>query len=152
MRRISLVPAARCSRNARGNQSSLEVARPDASTLGATAFNVGMIDAHAFKRDQDEKIQELPGHVEGWLQVEGGPAVVGLNEIAPPIAKKLIERLQRDNNLNVGHFTHESNTLMWLLLFTTPPTCGRKAGQAAPPNPWTQHQDCDHAFGGRSTF
>ena len=104
---------ARCL-HARGNQSRLG-ATPDASMLGAIAFNVGMIDANCFKKDQDAKIQELAGYVEGWLHLEGGPAVVGLNEIAPPIAKKLVDRLQR-NDVNVGVFTHESNSLLWRTL------------------------------------
>ena len=47
--------------------------------------------------------------------MEGCPAIVGLNEIAPALVKKLVDRLQR-NDVNVGVFTHETNSLLWLTL------------------------------------
>ena len=87
-------------------------ATADASMLGATAFNVGMITDHAFKNTQDQKVAELAGHVEQWLVLDGGPAVVGLNEIAPNIAQKLVARLKRQG-LDVEIATHESNSLLW---------------------------------------
>ena len=89
-------------------------AMPDASTLGATCFNVGMIDSTSFGSQQEGKVVELAGHVNEWLQ--DGPAVVGLNEIAPTIAQHLVERLQSDHGLAVDIATHESNSLLWRTL------------------------------------
>ena len=83
---------------------------PDASTLGVTAFNVGMLQAISFAQTQDEKVAELAGHVKRWL--EEGPAVVGLNEIAPSIAKKLVEKL-KEQKLDVDIATSDSNSLLW---------------------------------------
>jgi hypothetical protein len=83
---------------------------PDASTLGVTAFNVGMLQAISFAQRQDEKVAELAGHVKRWL--EEGPAVVGLNEIAPSIAKKLVEKL-KEQKLDVDIATSDSNSLLW---------------------------------------
>ena len=95
-----------------GDASSSTRARPpDAPTLGVTAFNVGMIQAHAFKKEQDEKVAELAGHVKQWLKE--GPAVVGLNEIHPSIAQKLVDELQQQQ-LNVGIATDDSNSLKLL--------------------------------------
>ena len=79
----------------------------DASTLGVTAFNVGMIHANAFFKTQGSKVAELAGYVERWL--EEGPAVVGLNEIHRDIVTKLLDKLK----FNVGFAFHESNCLLW---------------------------------------
>ena len=87
---------------------------PDASTLGATCFNVGMIASDSFASQQQGKVVELARHVFGWVQ--DGPAVVGLNEIAPTIAQHLVERLQSDHGLAVDIATHESNSLLWRTL------------------------------------
>ena len=84
-------------------------ATADASTLGVTAFNVGMINPDSFGRMQDEKVAELARYVEQWLQLEDGPAVVGLNEIAPTIAQKVVEKLE----LEVDIVTHDSNSVLW---------------------------------------
>ena len=99
---------------------------PDASSLGVTALNVGMIQADAFsgiaprwarKGKQDEKLEVLAGHVLRWLQE--GPAVVGLNEIAPSLVEKLVRKLEQ-RRLDVGIATSDSNSLLWRLssLFT----------------------------------
>ena len=83
---------------------------PDASTLVVTALNVGMIHADSFVRRQDDLVAALAGHVEKWL--EEGPGVVGLNEIHPIIARKLVEKLGREQ-LDVGIATDDSNSLLW---------------------------------------
>ena len=70
---------------------SLRTTPHDASTLVVTAFNVGMIHENSFKKKQDQHVTELASHVKTWLR--GGPAVVGLNEIHPSIADKLVEKL-----------------------------------------------------------
>ena len=80
---------------------------PDASSLGVTAFNVGMIQEDAFTKMQDSKVAELAGYVERWL--EEGPAVVGLNEIHPHIVTKLQHKLKVDVDIAI----HESNCLLW---------------------------------------
>ena len=88
---------------------------PDASTLGATCFNVGMIEESSFARHgQRGKVVELAGHVYQWLR--DGPAVVGLNEIHPKIALVLVEQLENHHGLAVGIATHESNSLLWRTL------------------------------------
>ena len=84
---------------------------PDASTLGVTAFNVGMISATAFTGSpwggQDAKVALLAGYVETWL--EHGPAVVGLNEIHATIVKKL--QLKLKDVVDVA--SHDTNCLLW---------------------------------------
>ena len=87
---------------------------PDASTLGVTvtAYNVGMIQADAFGKKQPSMVATLADYVVNWLNVEG-PAVVGLNEIAPEIAGKLEKTLKEQWQLNVGRATHETNTILW---------------------------------------
>ena len=88
---------------------------PDASTLGATCFNVGMIEESSFARHgQTGKVIELAGSVFQWLR--DGPAVVGLNEIHPNIALALVEQLEKHHGLAVGIATHESNSLLWRTL------------------------------------
>ena len=88
---------------------------PDASTLGATCFNVGMIEESSFARHgQIEKVVELRAHVYQWLR--DGPAVVGLNEIHPNIALLLVQLLEHHDGLAVGIATHESNSLLWRTL------------------------------------
>ena len=86
---------------------------PDASTLGVTvtAYNVGMIQADAFGKKQPSMVATLADYVVNWLNVEG-PAVVGLNEIAPSMAKKLVEKLERQK-LDVGIATSDSNSFLW---------------------------------------
>ena len=79
----------------------------DASTLGVTAFNVGMMQANAFGQKQEAKVAELARHVETWL--EDGPAVVGLNEIHPTIAMMLEMLLAL--RVDVGIATLDSNSL-----------------------------------------
>ena len=91
-----------------GDASATRAPPPDASTLGATAFNVGMISADAFKQTQDEKVAQLAHHVASWLA--DGPAVVGLNEIHPNIAAKLRVQLQQQG-IDVGIATDDSNSL-----------------------------------------
>ena len=93
------------------NDASTRANPPDASTLGVTAFNVGMIDPKAFAKTQYDKVAELATHVKSWLDSEE-LAVVGLNEIAPSIAEKLVEELER-RKLDVGIATSESNSLLW---------------------------------------
>ena len=78
------------------------------STLGATA-DASTLGVTAFGRMQDEKVAELARYVEQWLQLEDGPAVVGLNEVAPTIAQKVVEKLE----LEVGIATHDSNSVLW---------------------------------------
>ena len=84
---------------------------PDASTLGTTAFNVGMIVQDAVGNLQDTKVAELAGHVQSWLEI-AEIAVVGLNEIHPSIAKKLVKELGQ-RQLDVGIATHDSDSLLW---------------------------------------
>ena len=74
---------------------------PDASTLGVTACNVGMIQEDAFTKTQDSKVAELAGHVERWL--EEGPAMVGLHEIHPNSVTKLQLKLKVD--VDIEHRT-----------------------------------------------
>ena len=101
--------------------ASTRARTPDASTLGVTAFNVGMIQEDAFTGKkhkagkQDENLEELAGNVQRWL-VEG---VVGLNEIHPSLVQKLVKKLE-ERQLSVGHATSDSNSLLWRLssLFT----------------------------------
>ena len=71
--------------------------------LRMTALNVGMIDENCFKKEQDATIFELAAHVACWLQLDDCPAIVGLNELAPQIAHKLVEQLQ---HLNINIATH----------------------------------------------
>ena len=78
----------------------------DASTLGVTAYNVGMIQANAFIKTQGSLVTKLAGYVESWL--EEGPAVVGLNEIHRDIVTKLHRKLK----VNVDIAIHESNCLL----------------------------------------
>ena len=85
---------------------------PDASTLGVTAFNVGMIAENSFYQSQDEKVEELASHVRMWL--EERPAVVGLNEIHPNIGKKLQSVLQQEVDVDIA--AHESNCILWRTL------------------------------------
>ena len=69
---------------------------PDASTLTATAFNVGMIGEDSFETQQ--KVKQLARWVIEWLEGTGG-AVVGLNEIHPTIARKLWRQLHMKAHL-----------------------------------------------------
>ena len=87
---------------------------PDASTLGVTALNVGMPQARNFLSTQDDKVVELAARVQEWL--ENGPAVVGLNEIHPDIAEKLVNELRR-KKVDMDIATHDSNSVLW----RTPP-------------------------------
>ena len=95
---------------------------PDASMLGVTAFNVGMIQEDCFtskkkygEGKQDENLEQLAGHVQRWLE----DGVVGLNEIHPSLVQKLVKKLE-ERRLDVGHATSDSNSLLWRLssLFT----------------------------------
>ena len=67
---------------------------PDASTLGVSALNVGMPEEHSFLKKQDKKVADLADIIEQWFDDMPGPAVVGLNEIAPGIANKLVAALE----------------------------------------------------------
>ena len=87
---------------------------PDASTLGATCWNVGMIDPFSFAKTQESKVAELAGHVNKWLQ--DGPAVVGINEIHPTIANYLVQCLRAHHGLAVGIATNDSDSLLWRTL------------------------------------
>ena len=88
---------------------------PEASALWVTSLNVGLPDENAF--GVDAKIKELANIVDGWLSlVCGRPpddlAVVGLNEIAPPLANKLEAELEY-RGLPVTLALHYSNCLVW---------------------------------------
>ena len=87
-------------------------ARPDASTLGATAFNVGMITATAnsFATCQDTMLAKLADIVEEWLPA-GSPNVVGLNEIHPTLVPMVVAKLRQW--LFVEFASCGTNTLMW---------------------------------------
>ena len=88
----------------------------DASTLGVACINVGMQNEHRYGNKQDEKVDVLAGWVREWLNVlgEGEDVVVGINELHPTIATKLVELLCGGADaVNVGVFTHYSNTLLW---------------------------------------
>ena len=64
---------------------------------------------------QQAKVQELADHVSTWLHE--GLAVVGINEIHPVIAVKLVNDLLFRKNVDVGIATHETNSVLW----RTPP-------------------------------
>ena len=101
--------------------ASTRARTPDASTLGVTAFNVGMIQKDAFTGKkykagkQDDNLEELAGHVQRWLE----DGVVGLNEIHSSLVQKLVKKLE-ERRLDVGSATSDSNSLLWRLssLFT----------------------------------
>ena len=101
--------------------ASTRARTPDASTLGVTAFNVGMIQEDAFTGKkykagkQDDNLEELADHVQRWLE----DGVVGLNEIHPSLVQKLVKKLE-ERQLSVTHATSDSNSLLWRLssLFT----------------------------------
>ena len=88
----------------------------DASTLGTltvTALNVGMMEEHSFRSQQGKLVGQLARHIKGWL---GGPgaAVVGLNEIHPTIAAKLMRELQQQaQTMDIQIATSLSNSLLW---------------------------------------
>ena len=102
--------------------ASTRARTPDASTLGVTAFNVGMIQQDAFTGKkykagkQDDNLEELADHVQRWLE----DGVVGLNEIHPSLVQKLVKKLEERYLLDVGIATSDSNSLLWRLssLFT----------------------------------
>ena len=73
-----------------------------------------MIDPFSFAKTQESKVAELAGHVHKWLQ--DGPAVVGINEIHPTIARYLVQCLQAHHGLAVGIATNDSNSLLWRTL------------------------------------
>ena len=100
------------SRAQSSGQSSISARtpRPDASTLGVTAFNVGLIQADAFIKTQDAKAAQLASHVKSWLQE--GQAVVGLNEIHPDIVTKLQRKLE-GLGVYVDFAIDDSNCLLW---------------------------------------
>ena len=102
-------------------------ARPDASTLGATAFNVGMITklaasppafinakllatANSFATCQDTMLAMLADIVEEWLPA-GSPNVVGLIEIDPTLVPMVVAKLKWW--LCVEFASCGTNTLMW---------------------------------------
>ena len=81
----------------------------DASTLGVSWINVGMLN----EQIQDAKVAELAGWVKEWLN-EWEDAVVGINELHPTIATKLVKRLEVGADaFNVGIATSDSNSLLW---------------------------------------
>ena len=94
-------------------------APPDASTLGVSALNVGMPEEHSFGKRQSSKVAQLADIIERWLGDTQGPAVVGLNEIAPGIANNLVRELVEARVLNVGSAAHETNCLLWRAPDTT---------------------------------
>ena len=100
--------------------ASTRTRTPDASSLGVTAFNVGMIQENAFtgkkhKGQQDANLEELADLAQRWLE----DGVVGLNEIHPSLVQKLVKKLE-ERRLDVGNATSDSNSLLWRLssLFT----------------------------------
>ena len=92
-------------------------APPDASTLGVTvsALNVGMPQNDSFAKSgkQDRKVAELVDIVLGWFDDTPGPAVVGLNEIAPVIEEKLVALLEARRPNAVGSAASETDCLLW---------------------------------------
>ena len=84
----------------------------DASTLGVSCLNVGMLQENAFGKRQQQKVQELAGSVQRWLIEGDGPAVVGLNEIHPSIADKVEDELHM-LGLGVQKATNDSDALFW---------------------------------------
>ena len=86
---------------------------PDASTLTVTALNVGMHQEDSFKRTQGVLVAKLARYVQEWLDGPGA-AVVGLNEIHPTIAGKLMSELrQSPQRMDVQIATSGSNSLLW---------------------------------------
>ena len=86
----------------------------DASTLEATAFNVGMIEPNCFGNKQvlDAKINELVDIVAEWLPPERD-AVVGLNEIVPEIGGKLMHGLEQKLHCTVDFYSDDTNIVLW---------------------------------------
>ena len=84
----------------------------EASTLAITAFNVGMLQPDCYRTSQDAKVNQLAVHVKSWLNTDV-PAIVGINEIDPGIATKLVEKLRHKQNVDVSIATNESNILLW---------------------------------------
>jgi hypothetical protein len=80
----------------------------DASSLGAICINVGMTNEDSYGLEQDAKVQQLADWLTQWLN--GGAAVVGINELHPTIAKKLAARL---GAFHAGIATDETNSLVW---------------------------------------
>ena len=102
-------------------------ADPHASMLSATAFNVGMPQEDAFKATQAEKILELAGWVIQWMDGPGG-AVVGLQEVHPTIAGKLLVLLQsRAPGMQIDSAVQSTNCVLWrapqFWLPCLPPAC-----------------------------
>ena len=87
-------------------------ASADASMLGATAFNVGMNASNSFAKHQDIQVGELADYVKGWLSLDGQPSVVGLNELAPNIAQRLLTNLQ-NQHVDIGIASYDTNHLVW---------------------------------------
>ena len=86
----------------------------DASTLEATAFNVGMSlkQPDCFGNEQDAKINELVDIVADWLPSEKD-AVVGINEIHPQIVEELVERLEPRLHCEVRFAVDDTNAVLW---------------------------------------
>ena len=84
----------------------------DASTLEATAFNVGMMDRHCYGNKQNAKINELVDIVADWLPSEKD-AVVGINEIHPQIVEELVERLEPRLHCEVRFAVDDTNAVLW---------------------------------------
>ena len=84
-----------------------------AATLAATAFNVGMPSENAFKATQALKIQQLTNWVIQWMQGPGG-AVVGLQEVHPDIAGKLLASLRsRVPDMKIESAVQSTNCALW---------------------------------------
>jgi len=89
-------------------------ANPDASTLGVTTLNCGMIAENAFtnkNKGQHEKLAQLANIVCGWL-LDSGPNVVGLNEMHPELAAKVVADIRKKVPA-VKHESLDSDTLIW---------------------------------------
>ena len=95
-------------RRSAGKRGASTLLTHDASTLMATALNVGMPQEESFRGTQLQKVSKLARIVQEWLR-EPVPAVVGLNELHPTIANKLMEELP----MTIDVATHGTNSLLW---------------------------------------
>ena len=68
---------------------------PEASTLSVTSINVGEM--------QESGLAKLRNSIRQWLGDDQGPAVIGLDEIAPSIAIKIVATLENQpGSLRLG--------------------------------------------------
>ena len=83
----------------------------DPPGLDVLAFNVGMPGKDAFKRIQDDKVEELARMIDGWF--EKGVDVVGLNEIHETIFQKKLLGVVRQRHDVDARVHEDTNAILW---------------------------------------